>query len=379
MKIRVFFATLLPAWLLSFPAASQAQVSLAQALDNTNLVWSTGGTSNKVWFGTNEIVTKTLTYDGIDAARSASITHNQETWLQTSVVGPGTLSFWWKVFSEANGDYLEFHIGGVLQQRISGVMDWHHKSFSIPAGSQSLRWRYVKNASVSESPDWGWVDQVIFSTNLPMPLAQAVDACGHVWNSGGNTNVTFWAGQTNVTRDGVDAAESGAIHHNQETWLEVTVTGATNVSFWWRASCENGFDFLEFYRGTNKLASITGETNWHQRSFSIPAGTQTLRWRYAKDDSITEGQDRGWVDQIVISPNVGTPKPFSLTSPVRLPDGRMRLALVSEEDCNYRILYSTNLNGWGVLTNIAGSNVNMQVIDSAASNSPQRFYQGVTP
>jgi hypothetical protein len=85
-----------------------AQVSLSQALDTTNLVWTTGGSAS--WSGQT-----TVAHDGVDAARSGFISDAQESWLQMTVTGPGTVVFWWKVSSEGDYDMLEFLIGGIRQ------------------------------------------------------------------------------------------------------------------------------------------------------------------------------------------------------------------------------------------------------------------------
>ena len=68
-------------------------MDLPQALDVEGLAWQSGGST--VWYGQTEV-----THDGVDAASSGSITNEQESWVQTTVMGPGVLRFWWKVSSE---------------------------------------------------------------------------------------------------------------------------------------------------------------------------------------------------------------------------------------------------------------------------------------
>ncbi|GAA5116561.1 pre-peptidase C-terminal domain-containing protein [Luteolibacter yonseiensis] len=129
--------------------------SLPVALD-TGLSFTTGG--DGIWTG--QVVT---TRDGTDAAQSAPITHSQESWMQATVSGPGTLQFWWKV-SSSSSDYLEFYIDGVLQSgRISGNVDWVSKSYNITSGTRVLRWRYVKDSSGSNGSDAAWVDQLTWT------------------------------------------------------------------------------------------------------------------------------------------------------------------------------------------------------------------------
>jgi hypothetical protein len=130
--------------------------TLNQALDNANLSFTLGGNVN--WFPE----TATFYYGG-SAAQSGAIADSQSSWLQTTVVGPGKVSFYWKVSSELNFDFLEFHIDGVRQPgRISGNVDWQQKIFSIPAGSHTIKWVYVKDSSVIAGSDCGWLDKVVY-------------------------------------------------------------------------------------------------------------------------------------------------------------------------------------------------------------------------
>ncbi len=127
-------------------------VSLPVALDSA-LNFTTGG--DGIWMG--QVVT---TMDGVDAAQSGPIGHNQQSWMETTVSGPGEMGFAWKVSSQA-GDYLEFYIDGVLKAgRITGEVDWTLKSYAVDFGQHVLRWRYVKNGSGVAGADTAWVDAV---------------------------------------------------------------------------------------------------------------------------------------------------------------------------------------------------------------------------
>jgi uncharacterized lipoprotein YmbA len=139
------------------------QVPLAEALDAPALVWTTSGTPP--WVGQTNV-----THDPEDAARSGAIADGKTTTLQTTVQGPGTLSFWWKVSCETNNDRLRFYVDGSEQARISGEVNWEPRTFNISPGSQVLEWRYVKNSSVTAGLDRGWVDQVTFTPDgIPVP------------------------------------------------------------------------------------------------------------------------------------------------------------------------------------------------------------------
>jgi hypothetical protein len=138
-----------------------SMIALGQAVDNTNLPWTTGG--NHVW--TEQTTTY---YYGASAAQSGPIGDSQESYIQTIVTGPGTLRFYWKVSSEENWDFLHFFINGTEQSgSISGTVDWTQKTFTIPAGSNTLKWVYTKDESVSENEDQGWLDKVEWNPASP--------------------------------------------------------------------------------------------------------------------------------------------------------------------------------------------------------------------
>jgi hypothetical protein len=144
---------------------------LSEALD-TSLGFTTGGDAD--W----SAQTTTYYYDG-DAAWSGDISHSQESWMQITVNGPGTVSFYWKVSSETNYDFLEFYIDGIFRDRISGSVDWTQKTYLVvSSGSHTLKWRYYKDGSVDSGSDCGWVDKVEWEPN---PVIS-----GYVWTSGGS-------------------------------------------------------------------------------------------------------------------------------------------------------------------------------------------------
>lgn len=138
---------------------------------------------------------------------------------------------------------------------------------------------------------------------FPALLGTAVDAPALPWIQGGNTN---WFWQVNVAHDGSAAAQSGAIGDNQETWFQATTNGPGSLLFWWKVSSEPN-DFLEFYAytatQTQAVARISGNANWQQCAVFLSAtNPYTMKWRYVKNGSVSQGADAGWVDQITWLP-----------------------------------------------------------------------------
>lgn len=191
---------------------------LATAVDNTNLVFLTGGSAP--WF-----VETTNTYDGVDAAQSGTIMDGQESWMQTTLTGPGTLTYWWKVSSEPGYDFLEFYLDGVLQSgRISGTGDWQKQTNSIPAGSHTVKWRYMKDPDCClEGQDAGWVDDVTYTSNVSPP--SIITTNGNLGFSNGvfGFNVSGYAGQTVVIQSSTNLVD----------WvpLQTNVMGSSPVYF----------------------------------------------------------------------------------------------------------------------------------------------------
>ncbi len=124
------------------------------ALDNCSLVFKTGGAAS--WFEQS-----TVSYYGGSAAQSADIGDNQASFMQTTVVGPGSFSFWWRVSSESGYDYLRVYVDGVASgSGISGTTSWAQRTLTIAAGSHVVKWVYAKDEMVSSGSDAAWVDRV---------------------------------------------------------------------------------------------------------------------------------------------------------------------------------------------------------------------------
>jgi hypothetical protein len=212
-------------------AQPPAPPSLATALGG-GLSWQTGGDSN--WTG--QIMT---THDGLHAARSGIIFGNQKTWLQTTVDGPGTLEFWWKVSSEEEdsepggepwGDILRFHVDGAEHARTSGEKDWTLRAFTITGtGAHTLRWAYEKDPYASFGSDAAWLDQVVWTTGTAAPPMLSVSPDSRrVPDAGGQFTVAVSA---NVAWSAVPSvpwlAVSPSTGSNAAT---LTITYAANTS-----------------------------------------------------------------------------------------------------------------------------------------------------
>jgi hypothetical protein len=152
-------------WGINFVQDSPG-ITLNQALDNNFLAFTTGGSAS--WSGQTAV-----SFYGGSSAQSGTLGGNQSAWLETTVVGPGILSFHWKVSSEVGCDFLEVLVDNASQPgSISGEVDWQQKNISIPAGSHIIKWVYSKDAFAGTGLDCGWVDKVSFRKPSMIPVLE---------------------------------------------------------------------------------------------------------------------------------------------------------------------------------------------------------------
>jgi hypothetical protein len=157
-----------------------APVSLAEALDNSELTWTTNDTEEAEWFGEPFI-----SHDGVDAAQSGDIGYGESSFLSTEISGPGTFSFWWKVSSEEEYDYLTFYINETEVDYITGEVDWEQKTFEIPDGDFIVEWVYNREYDdllgqkserfgEYEPANVAFVDQIVWTPDIPSVSSQIV-------------------------------------------------------------------------------------------------------------------------------------------------------------------------------------------------------------
>lgn len=153
--------------------------NLAEAVDAPELVWTTGGDAN--WFlQTNE------TNDGNDAAQSGAIDDGEESWIETTVVGPGFLYFYWNVSSEDQDgyDYLEFSVNGITETEISGDWGWDYFDLFLDEGLHTLRWTYRKDGEFTAGTDAAWLDEVYYSQEVEMDISLVIERSNDPLNPG---------------------------------------------------------------------------------------------------------------------------------------------------------------------------------------------------
>ena len=192
-----------------------ASQSIGKAVEAVQFPWVTG-----TWPWDYQT---TVSHDGIDAAASAPILDSGESVLETTVTGPGKLSFQWRVDSQPFSDYLSVKVDAGVPTVISGNTAWAGLTLDILAGTHTVTWRYYKDGAGSAGADQGWIDEVRFEAekDLAAPILQDLRISPRTINTDdGWQQVTFTleiSDDRNGFKEGrLDLAmPSGNIYHSE--------------------------------------------------------------------------------------------------------------------------------------------------------------------
>ncbi|MBU0489028.1 MAG: T9SS type A sorting domain-containing protein [Bacteroidetes bacterium] len=124
------------------------------------------------------------------------------------------------------------------------------------------------------------------------------------WN---NTGQYPWIVTTANVFEGTYSARSADISDNQESVLQISsnVVAPDSISFQYKVSSEENYDFLTFYVDNTPLGEWSGEIGWTRAAFFVNSGAHVFKWAYAKDYSISDGSDLAWIDYITFPPSTG--------------------------------------------------------------------------
>ena len=131
-------------------------------------------------------------YNGVYCAHSGQIYDDDYSRIQVSMetISAGDISFYWRVDSELESDYLKFYIDNIEISSISGSTDWQLFSEGIDPGYHTFAWSYEKDSFNFGGVDKGWLDSITFpeTTTYPNDLA-ALSVAGPATISQGNSGI----------------------------------------------------------------------------------------------------------------------------------------------------------------------------------------------
>jgi hypothetical protein len=132
--------------------------------------WETNGFTKFPWVfgGDADWVIDTIHYAGNYSARSGIVYNNSTSRLQVtlSVGKDDSISFYTKVSSEQDYDWLHFFIDNVPLGQWSGEQGWQRAAYPVTAGTHTFKWWYVTDISYLNGSNAGWVDNIVF----PSPI-----------------------------------------------------------------------------------------------------------------------------------------------------------------------------------------------------------------
>jgi len=76
---------------------------------------------------------------------------------------------------------------------------------------------------------------------------------------------------------------------------------ADTLRFYFKVSSEPNYDYLVFNLNDREVLKYSGETSWEKFKIAVPAGFNLMEWIYKKDNSVSQGADGAWIDQIDFS------------------------------------------------------------------------------
>lgn len=199
--------------------------------------WESGDFSMFDWQFENSdwFITDAEKYEGDYSAQSASIGNSSSSSLviDYEAGSDASISFYKKVSSEGNYDFLRFYIDGQEQDAWSGEVEWSKSEYELSEGLHTFKWEYSKDVGVTGGSDAAWVDYIVFP---PMALPSiemeiTAEICdGQTYTSDAivnNEESLLWSTSGDGSFDDVNIAQAtytpGDTDVNNE-YVELTLT-----------------------------------------------------------------------------------------------------------------------------------------------------------
>ncbi|MEC8613824.1 MAG: hypothetical protein VXY17_00275, partial [Verrucomicrobiota bacterium] len=197
--------------------------------------------------------------------------------------------------------------GSIIYTQTSDTSDDAVTELVLEPGSYQIRVQGDSSGNPYGNPATGWSSygslgqyQLSFLPDPPS-FSDAIEQYSKI-NLTGDAN---WTAQTGTSYDGVDAVESGSIFANELSRFSISKK-TKSVSFWYKVSSEDNYDFFEFYIDGSEIIKESGEIGWTQYTNNSLGNTNhTFEWRYTKDGDVDARSDKAWVDQVYFDQNGG--------------------------------------------------------------------------
>jgi secreted trypsin-like serine protease len=139
--------------------------------------------------------------------------------------------------------------------------------------------------------------------------------------SGGTNGASAWVASS--TEVGIESTTTGDM---QDSIFVAKIEGEGVLTFDWAVSSEANpleetdpdferFDALFLYLNGDLVDVIDGnddEINFTEYSLDLPEGSNLINWTYSKDPDVSEGDDKGFIRNLVFAATVVTPSPVAV-------------------------------------------------------------------
>lgn len=147
------------------------------AIEQPDFEWRTSGIG---WSPQSAV-----SHDGVDSLELDSRDTPKAIWFETSINGPFSLSYWWKLENEQLQDKVELAINGTPVALYDGNGDWAMAEYeTLQVGSHDVRWTFTPDPSTDKDYNtFGWVDELNIEyvpSIVTSPQDIAVDAGGPI-------------------------------------------------------------------------------------------------------------------------------------------------------------------------------------------------------
>lgn len=172
---------------------------------------------------------------------------------------------------------------------------------------------YTEKVSISATNN-----QVDFSIAMLDDGSFETGSFGSCWNFAGTQP---WLIDGYTYNSGSYSARSGDIYDNQTSALYVSqyVTNDDEISFYFKVSSEEDYDYLRFYIDNDLQDMWSGEVGWQQAIYAVDAGNHEFKWEYYKDGGVSHGSDCAWIDDILFPSSAYLEPPSSLVYQIPYP------------------------------------------------------------
>ncbi|MDY0381894.1 MAG: S8 family serine peptidase [Candidatus Cloacimonadaceae bacterium] len=196
--------------------------------------------------------------------------------------------------SDGSISNVKFYVDGVLKYTDSSYpYAWTWDTSAYSAGSYTITALATDNSSNTAN------NTIQISLITPADEGfESGDLSALPWITG---SASAWTVQNNQHYCGSYAAQAGDIgdYGTSSLSINLDVSTAGDLSFSYKVSSENGYDFLSFYIDDSLQAQWSGDIDWTIHNIAVASGEHTFRWTYSKDSSVDYGEDSAWLDHIV--------------------------------------------------------------------------------